>query len=124
MTAQPPGVTSLEYAYPSVEVQRADPDSLLHYCRRANQLRLKYSMIAEGKNEFLRAEGDLCVMRRFSDEGECVIVLNFSAKDTLQYTMEQSMRIGDSLEVGAETAVIADGQLILPPYSIVILIKN
>ena len=124
MTAQPPGVTSLEYAYPSVEIQQADPDSLLQYCRRANQLRLKYPMIAEGENEFLRAEGDLCVMRRASEDGECVIVLNFSAKDTLQYTMEQSMRIGDSLEVGAETAVIADGQLILPPYSIVILIKN
>ena len=124
MTDQPPGVTGLEYAYPSVEAQQADPDSLLNYCRRANQLRLRYPMIAAGENAFVAGGGDLCVMRRRAAGGGCLIVLNFSAKETLQYTLEEDMHIGDALCTGAETAAIEDGKLLVPPYGIVILIKS
>ena len=124
MTAQPPGVTSLEYAYPSVETQQRDPDSLLQYCRRANQLRLKYPMIAAGENAFLTVEGDLCVMRRSQAQGQCVIVLNFSAKDALHYAMADDLRMGDELTTGAEGASITEGVLTIPPYGIVILINN
>ena len=124
MTAQPPGVTSLEYAYPSVEAQLADPGSLLRYCQRANLLRQKYPMIAEGENEFLTVSGDLCVMRRTSAAGECVLVLNFSAKDAQQYLPEEGLVFGDELETGDQQAEIRDGALTVPPYGIVILIKN
>ena len=124
MTDQPPGVTGLEYAYPSVADQLADPDSLLRYCQRANLLRQKYPMIAEGENEFLTVSGDLCVMRRSSAAGACVLVLNFSAKDAQQYLPEDGLALGDALETGEQRAEIRDGVLTVPPYGIVILIKN
>ena len=121
MTAQPPGVTNLEYAYPSVEAQQADPDSLLNYCRAVTNARRQVPAIARGTNEFVDVAGEVCLMRR-TWEGESVLIaLNFSAKDAKRCDLPSPAAVLFDLETGGETAVLDGTALTLPPYAIVIL---
>ena len=121
MTAQPPGVTSLEYAYPSVEAQMADSDSLLNYCKALNHARLDFPMIAEGENEFVFVQGDVCLMRRAWQGESCLIALNFSSKDTNECPLPGGMSILRDIETEGDQAEIMESTLTLPPYAIVIL---
>ena len=121
MTEQPPGVTTIEYAYPSVEIQMADPDSLLNYCQQLNQTRQAYPMIANGENEFVLVQDDILLMRRTLGEESCLIAMNFSPKEAGQCPVEKDMLIGMEIETGEDRAVLSDGFLTLPPYGIVIL---
>ena len=126
MTTQPPGVTQLEYAYPSWETQMADPDSLLNYCRKLYQVRHAYPMIAEGENEFVFIDSELLLMRRTLEGESCLIAMNFSGKSAGTLTLNQSARIAADIETGEDQAVLnGDGlALELPPYAIVILIEK
>ena len=90
MTSQPPGVTKLEYAYPSVEAQLADENSLLAYCRALNHLKLAHPAIARGETEFVYSDDYLLVLRRAWGEECCYIALNFDTKN------ERSAKIGVS----------------------------
>ena len=121
MTQQPPGVTNIEYAYPSVEAQMADPASLLNYMRQVNRARQALPVIAEGENTFLIAEGDVCLMRREKDGESCLIALNFNAKAAESCEVPDGAAILHDLETGGETAVLDGTALTMPPYAIVIL---
>lgn len=121
MTDQPPGTTSVEYAYPSVEAQLADPDSLLNYVKTVNRARLENPAIADGANEFLLAEGDLCLMRRTAGEDACLIAVNFSSKAAGEIALDCEYEISADLEVGTEAAMLAENVLTLPPYGIVVM---
>ena len=121
MTDQPPGVTSLEYAYPSVEDQQADPDSLLNYCKAVSNARRQVPAIAQGENEFVLAEGEICLMRRTLGGESVLIALNCSAKDTLACSLPGRADLLFDLETGHEAAALEDDTLTLPPYAIVIL---
>lgn len=124
MTQQPPGATRVEYAYPSVDAQLADPDSLLNYVRGVNQARLAFPAISAGKNEFLLAEDSLCLMRRELGEDTCLIAMNFSRQAEGALPLPEG-EIALDLEVGPDAARIEtqDGvrTLVLPPYAIAIL---
>ena len=126
MTQQPPGVTSLEYAYPSWDEQKNDPASLLSYCRAVNHIRLAWPMIADGENEFVTAEGDLCLMRRTSAEGSCLIALNFDGKGPAELALPAACTLETQLTTGEEAALLSeDGlTLTLPPFGIAILIEK
>ena len=121
MTDQPPGVTSLEYAYPSVEAQTADPDSLLNYVKAVNHARLDNPAIADGKNTFLLADGDLCLMRREAGEDACLIAINFSAKAAGEIPLDGDFSIAADLEAIGGEAEIENGTLSIPPYGIVVM---
>ena len=119
-TQQPPGTTSVEYVYPSVQAQQADPASILNYVRAVNHARLENPAIANGENTFLTAQGTLCLMKRQAADDACLIAVNFSKKDA------EALEVGDcaiacDLEVGLESAVLSAGTLTLPPYAIVVL---
>ena len=120
MTEQPPGVTAVEYPYPSVEAQLSDPDSLLNYVREVNRIRLEYPAISEGENDFLLADGNLCVMERTMGDETCLIAVNFS-KDTWGQVDAWGYRIAEDLEVGSDAASMEDSAVSLPPLAIVIL---
>ena len=124
MTRQPPGVTGLEYAYPSVEAQRADGSSLLHYVRTVNRARLEHPAISAGQNEFLLAEGDAVVMRRDDGTERCRIAINFSSKTACELPMAP-LPIAVDLETGEERAEFlesgGESRLRVPPFGIVIL---
>ena len=121
MTEQPPGVTAVEYPYPSVEEQLADTDSLLNYVKAVNQARLDYPAIADGENTFLLAEGALCLMRREADGDACLIAMNFSKDAAGEIPLDGEYAIACDLETGDEAARIEGGTLLLPPYGIAIL---
>ena len=124
MTDQPPGVTHLEYAFPSVEAQQTDPDSLLNYCRRVNMARQQVPAIARGENEFVLAAGDVCVMRRTLGTESVLIALNFSGKNSQDCSLPGNASILYDLETGSETAALRGDTLTLPPYAIVILTEE
>ena len=124
MTAQPPGVTRLEYAFPSVDAQKNDPDSLLNYCKAVNAVRLAYPMIANGENEFVHVSGDVCLMRRTWQGESCLIAMNFSAKETLSCPVPEGCALADQLLTGSEACVLNGAEIVLPPYAIAILYKN
>ena len=124
MAAQPPGTTSVEYAYPSVAAQQADPGSLLNYVKAVNRARLENPAIADGENAFLLAEGSLCLMRRVVGDEACLIAVNFSSKAAGSVDME-ACAIAADLEVGEGAATLealdSGCRLTLPPYGIAVL---
>ena len=121
MTDQPPGTTSVEYAYPSVEAQQADPDSLLNSIKAVNRTRLDNQAIADGENEFLLADGDLCLMRRTAGEDACLIAINFASKAEGEIALDGEYEIAADLEVGSEAAELENGLLMIPAYGIAVL---
>ena len=123
MTLQPPGVTALEYPYPCLEAQQADPASLLNYVKAVNHARLALPAISQGENEFLLAEGSICLMHRFHPMGDCLIAINFSAKEVAAIPCD-SWQIAFDLETGGDAARLEDGNLILPPQAIAILTRE
>ena len=121
MTEQPPGVTSVEYPYPSVQEQLADPDSLLNYVKAVNHARLDHPAIADGGNTVLLAEGALLLMRRETADDACLIALNFSKNETGEIALDGDYAVAADLEVGEDSATVEDRVLILPAYGIAIL---
>ena len=122
MTDCPPGVTKVEYAYPSVDAQLADPASLLNYCKAVNHVRLQHPAIARGENEYLHVDDWTCVMRRSLGGDAVVIAMNFSAskEQTIALPVE-GLTIAGDLETGDGQATLTGADLTLPPYAIVIL---
>ena len=121
MTEQPPGITAIEYAYPSVDEQKADPASLLNYCKELNRARIDWPMIANGENEFVYVEDDILLMRRTLGDDSCLIAMNFSPKAAGECPVPPEAVIGTDIETGADQASLSDAVLTLPPYAIVIL---
>ena len=121
MTGQPPGVTSVEYPYPCVEEQLADPASLLNYVKAVNHARLEHPAIADGANTFLLAEDSLCLMRRETADEACLIAVNFSKDAAGEIALDGDYTIACDLEVSADAARIENGAVVLPPYGIAIL---
>ena len=124
MTAQPPGVTSVEYAYPSVKEQENEPGSLLNYCRNLNWARIRHPMIANGENSILHASGDVLLMERRWQGESCLICLNFSAKNIEECTIPTGYGIAEDIETADDKAQLDRNKLTLPPYAIVILAKE
>ena len=120
MTERPPGVTHLEYAYPCVEDQLADPGSLLNYLKAVNQMRLANPVISTGANEMLLTGDTLLLMRRSDGSESRLIAINFG-KSADEMTLESSCAIVCDLETGAEAAALDGSTLTLPGRAIVIL---
>ena len=126
MTTQPPGVTSLEYAYPCVDDQLADPASLLNYCRAVNHARLRTPLIALGENSFVYYDANVVLMKREKDGECCWIAMNFSRKAEMTVTIEATgLVIASDLEVFDGAAALTEengvSTVTLPPYAIVVL---
>ena len=126
MTRQPPGVTKVEYPYPSVDEQLADPDSLLNYIRALNALKKQVPAIARGEHTSVYADDFLCLLRRDWQGGQVYIAMNFSAEETLALSLAETITapaiLGELDASGSACSLDADSAtLTLPPYAIVIL---
>ena len=126
MTTQPPGVTTLEYAYPCVDDQLADPNSLLNYCKAVNHARLKSPLIAQGENTFLYYDKTVVLMQRELDGERCYIAINFakSAASTVEIPATGLTIVSDLVALeGNATLAEADGvtTVTIPAYGIVVL---
>ncbi|MBQ3079703.1 MAG: hypothetical protein IJC48_06885 [Clostridia bacterium] len=129
MTLQPPGVTSIEYAYPSVDEQIRDENSLLNYCKRLNHIKIAVPSIARGKTEILDSGSSHAVLKRVWEEETSVIVINLSAKNALEYELNtKHLSLYDVLSAsGGESycEVSENGaSLSLAPYTFAVLVKK
>lgn len=126
MTQQPPGVTSLEYAYPCADDQLTDPDSLLNYCRAVNHARLATPLIARGENTTLYYDKNVVLMQRTLDGERCFIAMNFSRSDAQTVEIAATgLTLVTDLEVADDQATLAEADgmtaVTLPPYGIAVL---
>ena len=127
-TTQPPGSNKYEYPYPGVYEQMAEEDSLLNYCRKINAVKHAFPVLARGRSEELLTAETYCALRRFTEEDECVILINFDAENTALFDLPGSYTLAAELETGSDSAT-ADAfngatAIALPPYGIAILTKN
>ena len=126
MTTQPPGVTSLEYAYPCVDDQLADPMSLLNYCRTVNHARLASPLIALGENTFVYYDANVVLMKREKDGECCWIAMNFSRKTEMTVTIEAAglTIVSDLVALEGHASLTEENGITtvtVPPYGIVVL---
>ncbi len=120
MTRQPPGVTSLEYAYPCVDDQLADEGSLLNYIRQLNHVRLAVPAIARGENAILSSSKEAVVMSRTLNGETIYIAANFAKGDTV-VTLSEGLSILHDLEVADGAAQLNGAELTMPSMAIVVL---
>ena len=129
-TLPPPGATRIEYAYPSVAEQEADPGSLLNYYRAVLRLRREYPAIARGTSRVLPCEFDeICLIERCWAGQDLLLVINPSVSpmqlSPADYAPGYS-RLAASLCTGPEFSVIFQPEgtgLHMPAYSIAVLTK-
>ena len=129
MTDQPPGVTKLEYAYPCVDEQLEDENSLLNYCRAVNHLRLQTPSIARGENRMVYTDAYVCVMERMWENETSCIAMNFSASASQEYTLQgEGWTVAGILDASEEVTQVTIGpddvQMTLAPYGIVVLVRE
>ena len=130
-TLPPPGVTKIEYAYPSVAEQEADPGSLLNYYRAALALRARFPAIARGESRVLPCDSEnACLILRVWEGEELLLAVNPSAAPALLSPAQSAPGFGTlaaSLCADPEDAVLyppGEGELSLPPYSLAILTRD
>ncbi len=121
MTQQPPGVTSLEYAYPCVDEQLADPSSLLNYIKAVNHVRLSEPAIARGEGEILLSDKNLVLMNRTLNGETLYIAANFSKTEQVMTLPAEGLTIAHDLQVEDGASLLEGTALTLPSMSIVVL---
>ena len=121
MTQQPPGVTKVEYAYPSFDQQKEDSHSLLHYIRRLNLLVKNWPEIARGKTKILYSDSHLLLLEKQMDASRILLALNFSSGDSKTTTVDASLEIKDSLCISDELPILNGDTLCVPPYGLAVL---
>lgn len=120
-------VDSSSYYYPSVEEQLEDENSILNYYKMAMRLRNAFPSIARGKVENHQIDGNsyVCVVTKEYQDEKITIVINldtFEQKITLSASeLGFSEIAGELYAMDEGTASYEDGELTLPPYSIIIL---
>ncbi len=128
VTTPPPGVTRIEYAYPSVAEQEGDPASLLNYYRSALALRERFPAIARGTSAVLPCAFDeACLILRTYNGEEVLLAVNPSKSDlTLPLdgqaaefaALAASLCTDYTLEAALEAGVLR-----LPAYSFAVLTR-
>ena len=127
-TSPPPGVTRVEYAYPSVAEQKNDSTSILNYYRDALTLRNRFPAIARGNSEILPCESDqACLILRTWEDQRLLLAINPSGKaldlslsgEALDYSV-----LSGSLLTGSEPVSLSSGKLTLPACSIAVLSRS
>lgn len=121
------GTSSVEYPYGTVKENMENQNSLYHYYKKANYIRLKYPCIARGETvEILTdKENATLLIKKIYNGEEVGILFNFSGlrnitTDITQYGFKD---VVSQLVADNENGYIGKTKegIILPPYSIAIL---
>ncbi|MGN1109183.1 MAG: alpha-amylase family glycosyl hydrolase, partial [Oscillospiraceae bacterium] len=109
----------------AVERQLDDPDSILNYYKRALRIRNENPCIARGKTHVINITGqDVAAVRRTWEDESVVIVYNYSEEEKSindELLSLDTLEIRGYLTVSSDQSVELDGELTMPPYSIVFL---
>ena len=127
MTEKPEGADDgIESAFPAVDEQLEDPNSLLNYYKRALRLRNENPEIARGTITIVESlcEGDQAVITKTYDGSTIGIVYNTS-DDTLELSLAGTeltdMELRGELTLNGERVTLAEDVLQMPPQSVCIL---
>ncbi len=123
VTACPPGTTEANYPLGNIPTLLSDDNSLLHYLRRAMNLRNAYPEIARGTTLVQESEDpDVCILKRTWNGSAVTIVLNLSNKPqkidgldgTLAASLDANLKSGTGIS-------LADGVLTVDPWGIAVI---
>lgn len=124
-TLPPPGANTFEYPYPGVYEQKEDELSLLNYCRAINALKHAFPVIMQGRTEALLTGDSYCALKRFTQDDECVIAINFDEENAAIFDLPGSYTLAGQLNVASDEASAdsfgAVTSVTLPAYGIAIL---
>ena len=121
----PPGTTKAEYVFPGVSEQAGEPESILSYYREALAIRNAFPQIARGTSRDAGSEDPRISLLLRGDEEACVLIASNPSKEEVSVLLGGEAAaytvIAAALYASEGEAVLSDGILTLPAYSIVIL---
>ncbi len=122
ITACPPGTTTADYPFPSVEKQQADALSILSYYKQAMALRNQHPEIARGVATVLESgDKDVCILQKDYDGSSILLAINLSIDDvTLVNAAFNGRQLVGELEIWGNAAFV-DDTLTVPAYGIAVL---
>lgn len=128
----PADMEAVKMKYDSFEEQQADGNSIYNFVKETIHVRNSYPEITHGAVTFEEtvSDGNICVIRKSYEGEEVLVVFNTSAEAqevdlsgvALGDTAGEALEIGSVLLTGeADNAVMTEGKLHIPAYSVVVL---
>lgn len=127
----PADMDSIKMKYGSLEEQEADETSVYQFVRNVIHVRNRYAEISMGTvtlEESLSGDA-VCVIRKTYEDSEAVVLFNISPEgQTIDVSSLEvngksigEKQMAEMILTDTEEAVLSDGKLTLPAYSVIIL---
>ena len=125
ITAGPAFMTKHEMKFDPVDLQDANPSSILNYYRRAIRIRNQFPEISRGQIEIIESlDQNIAIIRKTYEEETCIVIYNLNSKES-QVTLKKEQYsyegIAEALTTNANWPFLVGDTITLPPYAIVIL---
>lgn len=131
MCKGPAGMDAIKMKYGSFMTQENDGNSIYQFVRQTIKFRNEYPEIARGTVTFEESVSDdkVCVIKKTYGDSELLLVYNLAPESTVidlsGVTVSEksgnSLGIGGVLLTGTEEAVLRNGALTVPGYSVVMV---
>ena len=128
MCKGPDGMEAIKMKYGSLEQQQNDPLSVYNFFKQAIRLRNRYPQIARGvaANEEKLSDENIAAITKTYEGKTSLLLFNISQEEqkvNLSGVMSDAS-IGGMLLTGEEAAVLEDGTVTLPAYSMVLFTEE
>ncbi len=132
MCRGPKDMDSFKMKYPSYEEQEKDPYSIYNYYKSAIRLRNTFPVIARGKTGVIEdvSNDDICAFIRSADDYEDVLVVFNTSEEPVTVSLASSQDASGyenlvyQLNTREDEVSISGGELVLPAYSIAVLVRE
>ena len=127
----PADMDTIKMKYGALETQEEDGNSIYQFVKQTIKLRNEYPEIARGTVTFEESVSDdkVCVIKKTYSDSELLLVYNLAPESvevdlsgvTAGEKSGSDLEVGGVLLTGTEEAVLQDGTLTMPGYSVVIV---
>ena len=131
MCKGPADMDAIKMKYGALETQEEDGNSIYQFVKQTIKLRNEYPEIARGTVTFEESVSDdkVCVIKKTYSDSELLLVYNLAPESvevdlsgvTAGEKSGSDLEVGGVLLTGTEEAVLQDGTLTMPGYSVVIV---
>ena len=131
MCKGPADMDAIKMKYGALETQEKDGNSIYQFVKQTIKLRNEYPEIARGTVTFEESVSDdkVCVIKKTYGDSELLLVYNLAPESvevdlsgvTAGEKSGSDLEVGGVLLTGTEEAVLQDGTLTMPGYSVVIV---
>ena len=131
MCKGPADMDAIKMKYGALETQEEDGNSIYQFVKQTIKLRNEYPEIARGTVTFEESVSDdkVCVIKKTYGDSELLLVYNLAPESvevdlsgvTAGEKSGSDLEVGGVLLTGTEEAVLQDGTLTMPGYSVVIV---